>query len=130
VFSAFNVAPRADACFSTFDQDGLHAVANEYGGDLRLAHVWDLPIVSFDLGLSVGAAWLRQTFTTPGYAPSRDTLAAISGGLTFDLVAGIYALADVAAETYLFRLEDSARGTSALTPSLALRTHLGIGKNW
>jgi hypothetical protein len=76
---------------------------------------------------------LRQTFTTAGVAPPRDTIAARSSvgvGAAADLGAGFYVLGDAAAETYLFQLEDSARRTSTLTPSLSLRSHLGFGKHW
>ncbi len=132
-FAALSLTPRVDACFGAFDQTGIHAKVSDYGGDVRLAHVWDLPIVSVDIGLTLGASWLRQTFVTAGNAPSRDTIAAkasVGTAVTLDVTAGFYVLGVVSAETYLFALEDSARRTTSLTPSLAFRHHLGIGKHW
>ena len=133
VFASLSVTPRVDACSSAFDQESLHANANEYGGDLRLAHAWDLPLVTLDVGLTVGASLLRQTFSTSGIAPTRNTVAArssIGGALTMDIAAGFYLLADVAAETYLFQLQETSRETTRLTASLALRSHLGFGLHW
>jgi len=132
-FAAFSLTPRLDACFSGVDRAPLSVDANEYGGDVRFAHTWDLPFLSVDIGLTMGGSWLRQTFTTAGVAPPRDTIAARSSvgvGAAADLGAGFYVLGDAAAETYLFQLEDSARRTSTLTPSLSLRSHLGFGKHW
>jgi hypothetical protein len=132
-FSRFTVTPRLDACFSHFENASLQANVNEYGADVRLAHAWDLPVLTVDMGFAVGASLLRQTFTTSGVAPPRDTLSPRSSvglGLTADVTAGFYLFADAAAETYLFRVEDSATGAATLTPSLALRAHLGAGKQW
>ena len=53
-FPSLSVTPRLDACVSGFDNSTLEAKAYDIGGDVRLAHTWDLPIVSFDIGLSVG----------------------------------------------------------------------------
>ena len=131
-FTALTVTPRLDACASTFDR-AVHATANEYGGDVRFAHAWDIPVVTVDIALSLGASWLRQTFETTGVAPARDTIAfrsSVGIGLTVDVPAGFYALADGAAESYVFRLEDTTTGTTAYEPSLALRVHAGIGKHW
>ena len=50
--------------------------------------------------------------------------------MTFVVGAGFYAVGEIAAETYLFRLQDSATGSASLTPSLACRAHVGVGKEW
>ena len=73
------------------------------------------------------------SFTTPGLAPARDSIAgrtSVGGGVAVALGAGVSTAGEVAAETYLFRLEDSAAGSSSLAPSLACRLHLGVGKEW
>ncbi len=132
-FTALTVTPRLDACVSAFESGPLQASANEYGGDLRLAHAWDLPAFTLDVGLTVGASWLRQSFTTPGIAPPRDTLSprtSVGSAVTVGVAAGFYAVGEAAAETYLFRVQDSATDSVDLTPSLAFRAHLGVGKEW
>ncbi len=132
-FAALSVTPRIDACGSGFQSGTLHADVNEVGVDVRLAHAWDFPVVTVDVGLTLGASWLMQSFTTPGLAPRRDSLAGRSSvgvGLTSDLGGGFYIFAAGAGETYLFRFQDSVTGESSLAPSIALRTHFGIGKSW
>jgi hypothetical protein len=130
---ALTVTPRLDACFSEFDNGGLHANADEYAGDLRVAHAWDIGPATFDVGLSVGVSWLRQTFATSGIAPPRNTVSprtSVGAATTFAAGAGFYAVGEIAAETYLFRLQDSATGAVSLTPSLACRARVGVGKEW
>jgi hypothetical protein len=131
-FAAFSVMPRIDACLSSFDSGPVRATVADYGGGVRLTHVWDFPVISLDLGLAIGASWLRQTFATPGRAPDRNTVAARTSlvtGVDVDLPLGFYVLADAEAETYLFDLEDDSR-TSRVSPSFAFRAHLGVGKHW
>jgi hypothetical protein len=130
---ALTLTPRLDACFSDFDNGPLQVTSNEYGGDVRVAHAWDVGPFTFDAGLTMGASWLRQTFTTAGVAPARDSIAArtsVGGGVIVPLGEGFSTGGEVAAETYLFRLEDSATGSATLAPSLACRLHLGVGKEW
>lgn len=132
-FPFLSVTPRLDMCGSGFENSTLQASVYDVGGDVRLAHNWDLPFVSLDVGLTVGGSWLRQSFTTQGYAPDRDTVAlrtSVGLGATFDLPAGFYFLSSGAAETYVFELQDSATKTKSLTASIAVRLHLGIGKHW
>jgi hypothetical protein len=132
-FTALTVTPRLDACFSGFNNESLRANVSEYGGDVRVVHAWDLPALTVDIGFAVGASWLRQTFTTSGIAPARDTLSpriSVGSAVTRDVAEGFYVVGDGAAETYLFRVEEGATGSVNLTPSLALRAHLGVGKQW
>jgi hypothetical protein len=131
-FAALSISPRLDACTSAFQNDMLRATANEYGGDVRVFHAWDLPIVTIDIGLSVGASWLRQTFQTAGSAPSRDTVAArssIGAGASLDIGGGFHLVAESSLETYLFRLQREG-GWSTVAPSVAFRERVGMGKSW
>lgn len=133
VLAALSVLPRIDACTSSFDSDPLSATASDYGADVRFAHAWDLPLITVDVGFTVGASWLRQTFTTPGRAPPRDTLAlrsSVGAGLGLDLGKGFFAIGDLGAETYFFRIEDTSTRAARFAPSLAFRSHLGFGKHW
>jgi Caspase domain len=129
--STLSITARIDGCTSSFDNAFLQATTNEAGGDLRFAHAWDLPVVTVDLGLSVGGSWLRQTFEAAGNAPARDSFAARSAvnlGLAVELGGGFELTAESAAETYLFRLQTAT--SSSLTPSLAYRQRVGLAKHW
>lgn len=72
-FSSLGITPRVSACHSSFSNATLSADVDELGIDLRLYHAWDLPIVTVDLGVSLGASLFRQTFHTPGFARDRQT---------------------------------------------------------
>ena len=140
IFAGYSVAwpgltltPRLEACTSSFENMNVHAALIEVGGDLRVSHAWDFPVVTLDIGFSLGGAWLRQSFETRGIAPARDTLAlrgSIGPAATFDLSGGVYIMTDIAAETYAFRIEDSATHETELRPSLTVRARAGIGKHW
>jgi hypothetical protein len=78
---------------------------------------------------------LHQDFETTGSAPTRDSFAfrgAIGPALFFELGCGrgIYLNTDFGAETYVFRLRDSASGETSLTPSVTYRARAGVGKHW
>jgi hypothetical protein len=130
---ALTLTPRVDACTGGFENEDLRAAIYEIGGDLRISHAWDLPIVTLDVGFAIGASWLRQSFATRGIAPARDSLAlrsSVGPSASFEIGSGVYFTADAAAETYAFRLRDSATGDTKITPSLALRARAAIGKHW
>lgn len=130
---ALTLTPRLDACSSSFENARVQANLYELGGDFRVAHAWDLPIVTLDIGFSLGTSWLRQTFVTRGVAPSRDTVAfrgSIGPSATFDLGSGLYLNADIAAETYAFSVQDTDTRQAELRPSLTLRTRAALGKHW
>lgn len=124
---------RTDFCASTFENRSLQATARELGAELRVSHAWDIPFVTFDVGFSVGAAWLHQEFETTGAAPTRDSAAfrgAIGPALFVDIGRGVYLSTDFGAETYVFRLRDSARRETSLTSSVTYRARAGLGKHW
>ena len=125
------VLPRIAACHSTFQNGDLSADADELGLHLTVAHAWDLPVVTVELGVAVGASLLHQTFAVEGgTAPDRRSLAGQVGAglaLVYDLPRGLYLRLDAAAESYVFRQQDAA-GHTALTGVLAGRGGLGIGK--
>jgi hypothetical protein len=127
------VTPRLDLCQGAFENEALQATTREVGGELRVAHAWDLPGVTLEVGLGVGASWFRQSFTTRGEAAPRDSAAFrgnVGPGASVELGAGFYLLADVAAETYLLSVYETTSRTSRIAPVVTARTHLGLGKNW
>lgn len=105
------LTPRLEACSGSFENMRIEAALYEVAGDLRISHAWDLPVITLELGFSLGGAWLHQSFETRGVAPPRDMLAlrgSIGPAATFDLDGGVYPTTDVAVETHAFRIEDTA----------------------
>jgi hypothetical protein len=130
--SRLTVLPRIAACHSTFQNGDLAANADELGGRVTLAHAWDLPGVTVDLGVSAGASLLRQTFVVArGVAPARNTLAGQLGanvGVVYDLPRGFYLRGDVAGESYFYRLQDRSDGHTTLTGAPVVRASASLGK--
>jgi hypothetical protein len=108
--------------------------ADELDVELRAALIWDLPIVSLDVGVLVGASAIRQSFSTAGVAPQRWAGAATAGavvGVHRDIGAGFHLHADVAAQTYFLREQASTPEREiSLISAFALRTSLAVGKRW
>jgi hypothetical protein len=126
-----SLVPRLTACHGGFDNQDLHASADEIGARLTAAHAFDLPVVTVELGVVVGMSLLHQGFTVAGgVAPDRNSLAGQVGaglGVVRDLPRGFYLLADVAAESYIFRRQD-ASDRVALATALAARFGAALGK--
>ncbi|MGH7328982.1 MAG: hypothetical protein ACREJX_11595, partial [Polyangiaceae bacterium] len=104
---------------------------NEVGGEARVAHAWDLPFLTIDVGLGAGASLLAQTFTTAGVAPARDTPAGhfeISGRLTVPIAAGFSIYAESAAMTYVFAQDQG--GAETLGPWFSFRQIFAVSKEW
>ncbi len=123
---------RVAGCRGGFSDATIGASTTEVGGELRAVHTWDLPVVSVDLGLSLGGWLLHQSFATTGVAPSRSSGAGTLGlglGLHVDLGAGFSLLEETALETYVYS-QERADGTTSLGPYPALRQTFGVGKVW
>jgi hypothetical protein len=94
-----------------------------------MAHVWDLPSFSVELGLTLGGGLLRQRFSTSGVAPARTGGAlqlAPGVSITRELTPRSYLSLGGHATTYLLRTQEA--GASALWgPSFALRLSLAAG---
>ena len=48
--AALSLIPRAGACRGSFANDILAATTDELDLEIRIAHAWDLPWLTFDLG--------------------------------------------------------------------------------
>jgi hypothetical protein len=120
------------ACRSSFDNDVLHAHADELGGDLSAAHVWDWSTVSLSFGGAAGASWLRQRFTTLGRAPDRDSLSLSLGaliGVSAELTHGYHLFAESLGQVLFFEQRRSD-GSDAAMAKPALRLTVGAGKHF
>ena len=127
--ATLGIAARIDGCVAGFRNDVVDATLGELGGDVRVAHAWDIAVVTLDLGLSVGGSLLRQSFETRGIAPSRASGAlrfSVGGRVSLPLGAGFSVKAEFAAESYVFPLR-TADGES-FTPSVAFRQRVGLSK--
>jgi hypothetical protein len=133
VLPSLSLTPRLDVCRARAENQLLTATSQELGGGLRVAHAWDFPVVTLEAGLALGAAWLRQSFSTSGRAPTRDSAAfrtTLGPAASFELGAGFYLVTDVAAEIYVLRVYDAAAHSSRVAPSVTVRAGVGLGKNW
>ena len=85
----------------------------------------------FELGLTVGASLLNQSFKTDRQRAAADHCArsqlSPSVGVSRDLGCRTYLYLTVAGATYLFKNEISASGTTSFGPSFAVRVALGFG---
>jgi hypothetical protein len=130
VLRSATLTPRVGWCRTGFSGPGLAGRVDELDLELAAAHAWDLPGVTLELGLAVGASVLRQSFRTAGAAPARTSAAlqlAPFAAASLDLGPRSYLFASLGAGTWLSRLQDSATGAVAFSPSFALRAALGAG---
>lgn len=127
------VAPRVGFCRSRTDGHPITTTADELDVELQLSHVFDVPIVSFGLGVSGGMSWLRQSFTTTRLAPPRDTMGGhvdVFLDLWWDLPRGFYMLTEVAFSLYAFPQQLDREGTSIVRAVPTGRGVLGVGKRF
>ncbi len=129
-FHSLTVTPRFGYCRGSFASPGISASLDQYDLELSLAHVWDLRVVSLEIGLTAGGSVLSQHFRTTGVAPARTSGAlqlSPTLGVTRELGDRTYLFAALSGATFLFRTEDSTTAQSSVRPSFALRTALGVG---
>jgi hypothetical protein len=130
---AVTVIPRLAYCHAGFSNQDLSASTNQVDAEVRVAYVWDLSWVSLEVGLTVGGAWLQQTFQTNGSAPPRSTLAlqlTPDVAVSRELGERAYAFLELAAATYLYQMQDTTTGASHFGPAFSLRLTLGVGWRW
>jgi hypothetical protein len=120
-------------CHATFSNQDLSSSADQVDAEVRAAYVWDLSWVSLEVGLTVGGAWLQQTFQTTGLAPPRSTLAlqlSPDVALSRELGERAYLFLELAAATYLYEMQDTTSGHTHFGPSFSGRLTLGVGWRW
>ena len=130
---AITIIPRVAWCTAGFSNADLSSTTNQIDAEVRLAYVWDLSWLSLEVGLTLGGAWLEQTFQTTGSAPSRSTLAlqiTPDVALSRDLGDRAYLFLELAAATYLYEMQDTATGQSHFGPAFSGRLTLGVGWRW
>jgi hypothetical protein len=121
---------RLGWCQSGFTAEGLRARAEGFDLEVGATHAWDLPWASLEVGLSLGAAILHQSFQTAGVAPPRTSaglLLAPVASVSRDVGRRTYLFVAGSAATYLYRVEDAGGGAASLGPSFALRFSAGMG---
>ena len=123
------LSPRVVACRGEFSNRTVDAKTDAVALDVRVARAWDIPRVTLDLGITVGAELLRERFVTRGDAPTRTSAAAhIDAGVGAALpIAGrIFVTTEAAVQTHFLAVEDQA-GDRDLTARFALRCLVAIG---
>ena len=121
---------RLGWCRSGFSGSGLDATAEGWDLEVGATHAWDLRGFTLEVGLAVGGALLRQHFRTAGVAPARTSAALQLSPVALvsrDLGRRTYLYLSTSAATYLYRLGDSADGSTSFGPSFAMRFALGAG---
>ena len=124
------LVPRVAWCRTGYTSEGLAATTDQFDVELQASHVWDLAPVSIEVGLTVGATLLNQSFKTEGSAPPRTTAAlqlTPAVAVSRDLGSRTYVYLTVAGATYLFKNETSSTQTTSFGPSFAVRVALGFG---
>ena len=127
------LSPRLGYCRNEFTNAQLSVRVETLSAGLRVAHAWDLPVVSLEAAASLGAAYHRQSFETDGRAPSRPILGAFSGidaAASVELGAGLALFGESGLESHLFTVERSSTGTSELSASWAFVQRVGVSKMW
>jgi hypothetical protein len=132
-FAELGLRMRASGCTSGFENAMLSATTNAFDAEARVVRVWDVPWLSFDVGLGAGASLFIQHFETRGQAPTRNTLApflVVGAGVALDLRRGWYGGLDLAGETHFLRLQSLPQLGAHTQAAFALRTSLMFGKQF
>lgn len=129
-FTTWSLEGRLAGCQSGFANETLMSTSDELGAEGRLGRPFDLGRIAVVPAVVVGAALVDQTFATRGIAPEQRVATVHVGAaasVVYDLRAGFHAIADVAAETYVFdkRIDEDHTG---ITTAFAVRVGLGVGK--
>jgi hypothetical protein len=122
-------SPRLIACRGDFRNQTLTATTDALGLELRLAKAWDVPVVTVDLAVGLGAELLQERFVTRGVAPTRTSLAGhldVGGGMSTALGERWTAGLELAAQTHFFSVEAQA-GDRHLTARFSVRALVAIG---
>jgi hypothetical protein len=126
------VTPRLGWCRAGFDNPYLSAAQDSLDGELGLTHAFDVPWVTFEIGIAVGGSWLHEGFVTRGLAPPRSTGAftlAATVAMAIDLTHGFYAHLEAAGQTYFFDQLQSS-GLVEFAPAFAFRASAGVGRHF
>jgi hypothetical protein len=129
-FAQFGARARLSMCTSGFSNMDLSANTLAYDLDARVHRAWDLDLLSIELGLGGGASLFTQRFELRGQAPTRYSLVPfllLGATASIDLRHGVYASADLSAETHFMPL---LRDSFERSVSFAVRASLGLGKRF
>lgn len=121
-------------CESTSHNEVVQMRVRTLALELLVYRAWDLTEVTLDLGLGIALNLSFQSFETAGHAPPRRTLhpaLMMGGGAQIFLTKGLYLRASLLAQTHILRIRESSEShATGLLAGLALRTGLGLGKQF
>ncbi len=127
---ALSVEGRAAGCRSGYDNAYVHATSDEAYAEVRAGRAFDLPVVTAEVGVSVGGGVLLQHFASPAEAPSRTTGVARLGvgiSLSADLGLGSYVFGGPELATYFYPLTSSNDRSTGLARDVTVAFAGGAG---
>ena len=127
------LSPRLGYCSGAFANPQLSSRVEAFSAALRVAHTWDLPVISVEAGASLGAVYHRQTFESAGDAPARATPGAFSGidaAASLELGGGLALFSESGLESHLFRVQQTDTRDSQLAASWAFVQRVGLSQVW
>jgi hypothetical protein len=122
------VTPRVAACRERAANAFVSAATDEFSGDVRVAHAWELGPVTLAAQAQLGGAMLHQSFDTAGTAPPRMTGALAFGGggqAAIEVMRGVSARVAAEADSYVMRRDDAM--ATRWETTLALRAVFALG---
>jgi hypothetical protein len=122
------LTPRVSGCVEHARNAFVATATDDLTADARVAHAWHVGPLALTVQAEVGAAVLRQSFTTTGMAPPRTIGAGLFGaGASVAVPLGHGASASLATEldTFVMRRDDAM--SSSITPTLGISAMAGIG---
>ena len=132
-WSQFGARARFATCTSELRNRLLHATVQAHDLKVDVYHAWDVAPATLELGVGPGLSLFHQRFETRGTAPSRLSAApflGIGAALQLGLPHGLYARADLQGETHFVRVIDHMQAAAELNVGFALRTSVGLGKQF
>lgn len=121
---------RVAACRDSFSNPTVSAHTDEVALEGRVAHAWDTPFLSVDVGAGLGMAWLHQSFSTDGVAPDRNTFSpfvSLGGALVRYLPGGFHAALELSGLGYGLGTQSAFReGEMVIRFAGRVGLHVGI----
>ena len=127
------LSPRLGYCRSEFANPRVSSRVEAFSAALRVARTWDLPVVSLEIGASLGAAYHHQSFESAGNAPARATPGALTGidaAASLELGGGVALFAESGLESHLFKVEQTDTRDARIEASWAFVQRVGLSKVW
>ncbi|HEY4221717.1 MAG TPA: caspase family protein [Myxococcota bacterium] len=128
VLRYLTITPHAGLCAGGWQNAVLRAVETEGSLAVDVAHSFDLPLVSLEVGATAGALMLRQDFASSRIAPARTSggpSLGVVAGATLPLPLGLHVGAGVTATSALLPIGANGKATTSTPAILGWRASFG-----